>query len=64
MPGLIDFLTALGIVFVFEGVAYALFPNHARSTFEMISQMSENTLRYLGLGAVFAGVFIVWLARG
>ena len=64
MPGLLDFLTALGIAFVFEGVAYALFPRRARNAFEMISQMPENTLRYLGLGAAVAGVFLVWLARG
>ena len=64
MPGLTDFITALGIAFVFEGVAYALFPGRARNAFEMISQMPENTLRLLGLGAAIAGVFVVWLARG
>jgi uncharacterized protein len=63
MPGLTDFVTALGIAFVFEGVAYALFPGRARSAFEMISQMPEQTLRYLGLGAAVAGVIVVWLAR-
>jgi uncharacterized protein len=64
MPGLSDFITALGIAFVFEGIAYALFPGRARTAFEMISQMPEQTLRYLGLGAAVAGVVIVWLARG
>jgi uncharacterized protein len=63
MPGLTDFVTALGIAFVFEGVGYALFPGRARSAFEMISQMPEQTLRYLGLGAAVAGVIVVWLAR-
>jgi uncharacterized protein len=64
MPGLSDFVTALGIAFVFEGIAYALFPGGARNAFELISQMPENTLRYLGLGAAVLGVFVVWLARG
>ena len=63
MPGVSDFITALGIAFVFEGILYALFPNRARNAFEMISQMPENTLRYLGLGAAFAGVIVIWLAR-
>ncbi len=63
MPGVSDFITALGIAFVFEGILYALFPNRARSAFEIISQMPENTLRYLGLGAAFAGVIVIWLAR-
>jgi uncharacterized protein len=64
MPGLSDFITALGIAFVFEGIAYALFPGRARNAFEMISQMPEDTLRYLGLGAAIAGVLVIWLARG
>ena len=64
MPGLNDFITAFGIAFVFEGIAYALFPGRARSAFEMISQIPENTLRLLGLGAAVAGVFVVWLVRG
>jgi uncharacterized protein len=64
MPGLADFVTALGIAFIFEGLAYALFPGRARNAFEMISQMPENTLRYLGLAAAIAGVFVIWLARG
>jgi uncharacterized protein len=64
MPGLTDFITALGIAFVLEGIAYALFPGRARNALEMISQMPESTLRYFGLGAAVAGVFVVWLARG
>ena len=64
MPGLTDFVTALGIAFVFEGIAYALFPGRARNAFEMISKMPEDVLRYLGLGAAITGVFVVWLARG
>lgn len=64
MPGLSDFLTALGIAFVLEGVIYALFPSRARAIWEMISAMPESSLRAIGLAAAFAGVFIVWLARG
>jgi uncharacterized protein len=64
MPGLSDFVTALGIALVFEGAAYALFPQRARNAFEMISQMTESTLRYLGLGASIMGLIVVWLARG
>ena len=64
MPGVTDFITALGIAFIFEGMAYALFPGRARNAFEMISQMPEDTLRYLGRGAAISGVFVIWLARG
>jgi uncharacterized protein len=64
MPGLLDFVTALGIALVFEGILYALFPNRARSAFEFISQIPEGNLRYLGLGAAIAGVVLIWLVRG
>lgn len=64
MPGLLDFLTGLGIAFVLEGIAYALFPSRARSAFELISQIPEDTLRYLGVVAAIVGVLVVWLARG
>ena len=63
MPGLTDFVTALGIAFVFEGIAYALFPRRAHTAFEIIAQMPEDTLRYLGLVAAICGVFVIWLAR-
>jgi uncharacterized protein len=64
MPGLSDFITALGIALVFEGIAYALFPGRARNAFEVISQVPESRLRYLGLGAAIGGVIVVWMVRG
>jgi uncharacterized protein len=64
MPGAGDFITALGLAFVFEGALYALFPGRARSFFETVANMPEPVLRMAGLGAAVAGIFIVWLVRG
>lgn len=64
MPGVTDFITALGIAFVLEGLAYAVFPGRAKSAFEVISQITEDKLRYLGLGGAVIGVVVVWLVRG
>ncbi|MCU0831572.1 MAG: DUF2065 domain-containing protein [Rhizobiaceae bacterium] len=64
MPGLADFVTALGIAFVLEGVLYALFPGRARAVWEMVAGMPEQTLRIIGLAAAAAGLFLVWLVRG
>jgi uncharacterized protein len=64
MPGLSDFITALGIALVIEGIAYTLFPGRARNVFELVSQMPESTMRYLGLGAAIGGVIVVWMVRG
>lgn len=59
-----DFLGALGLVFVIEGLIYGGFPAFARKLASSVLDMSDNTLRYGGLAAVAIGVGIVWLARG
>jgi uncharacterized protein YjeT (DUF2065 family) len=64
MPGLNDFVTALGLALVLEGVLYSLAPGRARAVWAMISSMPEGTLRMIGLGSACAGVLLVWLVRG
>ncbi len=59
-----DFLDALGLVFVIEGLIYGGFPSLARKLASNVMDMSDNTLRYGGLAAVAIGVGIVWLVRG
>ncbi len=59
-----DFLDALGLVFVIEGLIYGGFPSLARKLASNVMDMSDNTLRYGGLAAVALGVGIVWLVRG
>ena len=59
-----DFLAALGLVFVLEGVVYGGFPNLARRMAAAVTGMPEGTLRMAGLISVAAGVAIVWLVRG
>jgi len=59
-----DFLDALGLVFVIEGLIYGGFPSLARKLASNVMTMSDNTLRYGGLAAVAVGVGIVWLVRG
>ena len=58
-----DFLTALGLAFVIEGVLYALFPGPMRRIVERLTAEPERTLRLAGLGAAAAGVGLVWLVR-
>jgi len=59
-----DILTAFGLVFVIEGLLWALFPGFGRRMLEMASITPENQLRVSGLMAVAFGVFVVWLVRG
>lgn len=58
-----DFLDALGLVLVLEGVLYGLLPNVAKKLADQVKVVPEPTLRIAGLVAVAAGVGIVWLVR-
>jgi uncharacterized protein YjeT (DUF2065 family) len=63
-PGAVDFLTAAGLMLVFEGVLYALAPGALKRLFEAARDLDETALRLGGLLAVVAGVAVVWAVRG
>lgn len=59
-----DFLAAIGLVLVVEGLVYGGFPGLAKRLATEVLGMPENVLRVLGLASIAAGVGIVWLVRG
>jgi uncharacterized protein YjeT (DUF2065 family) len=59
-----DFLAALGLVFVIEGILLAAFPGGAKRTMASVMELPDGTLRISGVIAAVAGVAIVWLIRG
>ncbi len=59
-----DFIAALGLVLVVEGLVYGGMPAFAKRLAEQVTEMPESALRGAGIAAMVAGVFIVWLARG
>ncbi|TPI10047.1 DUF2065 domain-containing protein [Mesorhizobium sp. B4-1-3] len=59
-----DFLAAMGLVLVIEGLVYGGFPALARKLAAEVLSMPENMLRIGGLAAIAIGVGIVWLVRG
>ena len=56
-------LTALALVLVIEGAAYALFPEGIKRAMAAMQQIPASTLRSFGLAATLTGVIIVWLIR-
>ena len=58
-----DLLVAIGLVFVIEGLLYAVAPGAARRMAEAARDVPLDTLRVAGLIAVAVGVVIVWLVR-
>lgn len=59
-----DFLAAVGLLLVFEGLLYGGFPLIAKRMAWDVSQAPEQALRIAGLIAIAIGVGIVWLVRG
>jgi uncharacterized protein YjeT (DUF2065 family) len=59
-----DFVVAVGLVLVIEGIAFAAFPGLARRAVEAVNVTPEATLRVVGLISALIGLIVVWLVRG
>jgi uncharacterized protein len=58
-----QFLIALGLLLVFEGLLYAFLPGHLRKMAEALNAMTNEQLRFGGTVAIAIGVFVIWLVR-
>ena len=58
-----DFLAALGLVFVIEGLVFATFPEQAKRAMASVMQTPEMTLRAIGIASAVVGLILVWLVR-
>ena len=61
---MVDFLAALGLVFIIEGIIFAAFPGAAKRAMASVLESPDATLRMVGLGSAIIGLVLVWLARG
>ncbi|HTK14654.1 MAG TPA: DUF2065 domain-containing protein [Xanthobacteraceae bacterium] len=59
-----DFLVALGLVFVIEGVIFAAFPETTKRAIATVLQTPDTILRIVGVVTALCGVILVWLIRG
>jgi uncharacterized protein len=59
-----DFIVALGLVFVIEGIAFAAMPGPAKRAVSTVMATPESALRLIGLASAVFGLIVVWLVRG
>ena len=59
-----EFIIAIGLVLVIEGLIWAAFPSAALKMLQSASQMPEQTLRAGGTVVLAFGVLLVWIVRG
>ena len=59
-----DFIVALGLVFVIEGLLFAVNPAAAKNAMAHVMETADGPLRLVGVVAAVVGVVLVWLVRG
>lgn len=59
-----DFVVALGLVFVIEGLVFAAFPEHAKRAMTSVLEAPDASLRVVGIGSAVAGLLLIWVMRG
>jgi uncharacterized protein YjeT (DUF2065 family) len=57
------FLSALGLVLIFEGIPYFISPPRMKEFMQQIQEMDDGTLRKMGLLAMIIGLLIIYLIR-
>ena len=55
-----EFLVALALLLILEGIMPFLSPEGLRKTLAMISELSDNTLRFAGLSAMVLGCLLLY----
>lgn len=56
-------MLALGLVFVIEGLVWALAPGMIEDMLRMLRDMPEEARRLAGLAAMALGLALIWAAR-
>ncbi len=59
-----DFIVALGLVFVIEGLIFSAFPSTAKRAMAAVLESPDGPLRARGIVSAVVGIALIWLVRG
>ena len=59
-----DFLAALALAIVIEGLLYAAFPAQMKKMLAAIQALPASTIRAAALACAAAGLVLLWFVRG
>jgi uncharacterized protein YjeT (DUF2065 family) len=59
-----EFLVAVGLVLVIEGLLFAASPGFAKRLAATALQSPDSALRIAGIASAVFGVVLIWLLRG
>ncbi|MFQ5660141.1 MAG: DUF2065 domain-containing protein [Gammaproteobacteria bacterium] len=60
---LVDFLTAVALVFILEGIMPFINPDGLRKMFMMAVQLDNASLRFIGLSSMLSGLVLLYFVR-
>ena len=58
-----EFIVALGLVFVIEGLVFAAFPSLAKRATAAVHESPDGTLRVIGIASAILGLLLIWAIR-
>ena len=58
-----ELLVAIALLLILEGIVPFLSPEGLRRTLAIISQLSDNTLRFAGLSAMVLGCLLLYVVN-
>jgi len=59
-----QFIAAIGLVLVIEGLLFAAFPRAAKRLAASALESPENSLRVAEITSAVLGIVLIWLVRG
>ena len=60
---MIDFLSAIGLVFILEGLLIFSSPNRLKKILQIVTIYPENKIRIIGGVSVLLGIVLLWIIR-
>ncbi len=59
-----EFIAAIGLVLVIEGLLFAAFPRAAKRLAASALKSPETSLRVAGIASAVLGLLLIWFVRG
>tara|TARA_Y100000589_G_scaffold114804_1_gene108983 strand:- start:125 stop:310 length:186 start_codon:yes stop_codon:yes gene_type:complete len=60
---MIDFLSAIGLIFILEGLLLFSSPKRLKKILQIITIYPENKIRLIGGVSVLLGIVLLWIIR-
>jgi len=57
------FISALGLMMIFEGIPYFCSPSHVKNFAQKVGQITDSVLRVIGIALMLIGLAVVYLGR-